>query len=99
MIIKTHLENETFTQWEAIIESRALIREKGKLPGCNFKSPPKPPNQNLKNNTFIDTKIANVLCDLAFRRNQTQNSEDDRYIRILKKERTNKTREQVDRAL
>jgi len=48
MIIKTHLENETFIQWELIIESRALIRGKGKLPGCNFKSPPKPAIQNLK---------------------------------------------------
>jgi len=45
MIIITNLENETFIQWEVIIESGAIIREV-RLPGCNFKSPLKHPNQN-----------------------------------------------------
>jgi hypothetical protein len=43
----------------------------GRLPGCNFKSHPKPPKPKLKkqtknNNTCVDTTISNVLCDLPF---------------------------------
>ena len=53
---------------------------------ASSKDPRNPQNQNLQNNTFVDTTISNVLCDLPFRRNQPQNLADDRYIRVLKHE-------------
>jgi hypothetical protein len=56
----------------------------GGLLSCISKDPRNAQNQNLQNNTFVHTTVANVLFDLPFRRNQPQNSADDRYIRILK---------------
>ena len=52
------------------------VHASGEAVGLQPQDPRNSKHQNLKNNTFVETTISNVLYDLPFRRNQPEKSSD-----------------------
>jgi hypothetical protein len=64
-----------------VVHKGGVHQMKG-LPGCSpLTHHPKP---KFKKSNFVDIKIATVLRDFPFSRNQPLKSADDQYIRIWK---------------
>jgi hypothetical protein len=63
---------------EVIIDTGSPIRGRGGA--ATSKAPRNPQKQNLKNNTFVDTTISNVLCTSPFKTNQPPHLPDDCYF-------------------
>ena len=63
MIIITNLENVTFIQWETNHKFRDAYKRK-RLPGYNFKRPPKPPKPKFKETILLYTRQLQTIYSI-----------------------------------
>jgi hypothetical protein len=78
MILITSLEIETFIKWESNHWVGGGAANEGDCRAATSIDIRNHKHQNLKNNSYVDTTISDALFDLPFRRNQPQNTTDDR---------------------